>query len=167
MLKRILDFIVKYQAIIVPIILKLISLIKRNTDTSMQLNKYFKLREFKCKDGTDVPDELIPKIQILADQLLILREYWGLPIKIISGYRTASYNKSVGGARNSFHTKGKAADIRVAAKQPKEVYDAIERLIKDGKMREGGLGLYDNFVHYDYRGRKTRKKSPQHEWMSL
>ena len=35
---------------------------------------------------------------------------------------------------------------------PLEVYNAIEKLIDDGDMLQGGLGLYDSFVHYDIRG---------------
>ena len=39
---------------------------------------------------------------------------------------------------------------------PKQVYDAIEILISNGDMLQGGLGLYNTFVHYDFRGNKSR-----------
>lgn len=41
-----------------------------------------------------------------------LREAWGAPIIVTSGYRCPRLNKAVGGASNSQHTKGEAADIR-------------------------------------------------------
>ena len=40
-----------------------------------------------------------------------LREHFGVPIKINSGFRCQALNKAVGGAVNSYHTKGRAADI--------------------------------------------------------
>ena len=40
--------------------------------------------------------------------------------------------------------------------KPKKVYEAIEKLIDKGLMLEGGLGLYDTFVHYDIRGTQAR-----------
>jgi hypothetical protein len=39
---------------------------------------------------------------------------------------------------------------------PKQVADAIEFLINQGKMREGGLKAYGTFTHYDIRGTKAR-----------
>jgi hypothetical protein len=38
----------------------------------------------------------------------------------------------------------------------KQVYDAIEHLIINGDMLQGGLGIYNNFCHYDIRGKKAR-----------
>jgi uncharacterized protein YcbK (DUF882 family) len=49
-----------------------------------------------------------------------------------------------------------AADIKVKGLTPLEVYNAIEKLIADGKMKQGGLGLYRSWVHYDIRGVKAR-----------
>ena len=49
-----------------------------------------------------------------------------------------------------------AADIKVKGYEPREVHRIIERLIAEGKMAEGGLGLYETFVHYDVRGRRAR-----------
>ena len=40
-----------------------------------------------------------------------LREHFGVPIKINSGFRCKALNKAVGGAPNSYHTKGRAVDI--------------------------------------------------------
>ena len=40
-----------------------------------------------------------------------VRELWGKPIGVTSGYRSAELNRAVGGAKNSQHLRGEAADI--------------------------------------------------------
>lgn len=122
----------------------------------MQLTKNFNIKEFACKDGSPVPQELYGNVQILANNLQVLREHINCPIHVLSGYRTKSHNRKVGGARFSQHLTAKASDLRVKEYTPKELYDEIEILIKDGKMEQGGLGLYKTFVHYDTRGYKAR-----------
>lgn len=123
----------------------------------MNLTKNFSLGEFDCNDGTPVPEELIDNVQRLANNLQVLRDEIGVSIFINSGYRTKDYNKKVSGAKNSQHLTGKAADIHCMTKwSPKKLYDKILELIEEGKMEEGGLSLYQNFVHYDIRGKKSR-----------
>lgn len=122
----------------------------------MELTKDFNLIEFACHDGTQVPNELIPNVQVLANNLQVLRDYLGVPIYIMSGYRTPSHNKKVGGAKGSQHLLAKAADITTKYHTPKQVHAAIEKLIAAGKMKQGGLGLYKTFVHYDVRRNKAR-----------
>lgn len=116
----------------------------------------FSLEEFKCKDGTDVPNNLLPSVLELAKNLQVLRDYIGKPIVINSAYRTSLYNKKVGGANNSQHLVAKAGDLKVAGMTPKTLADAIELLIKEGKMKQGGIGIYKTFTHYDIRGVKAR-----------
>ena len=50
----------------------------------------------------------------------------------------------------------KAADMIVKGMSPDEVKAEIVQLIKDGKMKKGGIGLYTTFTHYDVRGRNSR-----------
>lgn len=119
---------------------------------------HFQLKEFDCKDAarTRAPEAIRGNIQKLMEQLEVLRTDLGVPITITSGYRTVAYNKSVGGAAKSQHLCGTAADIKVKGHTPTQVKAAIERLIKAGKMKEGGVGLYNTFVHYDIRGTRAR-----------
>lgn len=122
----------------------------------MRLTPNFSLDEFRSKDGSSFPSEIVQSLTILANQLQALRTELGRSITITSGYRSPSHNLKVGGAKDSFHVRGMAADIQVSGMTPKQVYDAIEKLIKEGKMKEGGLGLYKSWVHYDFRGRRIR-----------
>jgi uncharacterized protein YcbK (DUF882 family) len=120
------------------------------------MTKNFKLKEFKCKCGCDMPLEVYENIIKLASQLQFLRDYTGRPITINSAYRCPKHNKKVGGSKTSQHLLGKAADITIQSLKPAEVYMIIEDLIDMGHMLQGGLGLYDTFVHYDIRKTKAR-----------
>ena len=121
-----------------------------------KLTANFSLEEFKCKDGSDIPNDVLPNIIELAKNLQVLRDYLGKSITINSGYRSPKYNAKIGGVKNSQHVKGKASDIVVKGMTPKEVALVIEGLIEKGKMKQGGLGIYPNFTHYDIRGVKAR-----------
>lgn len=122
----------------------------------MKLTQNFNLSEFACKDGTPVPEEKIERIQILAEQLQVLRNYLEKPIRINSAYRTEEYNRQIGGVSNSQHVQCNAADIVAVGLDAKQVQDAIEYLITAGKMQQGGLGRYASFTHYDIRGYRAR-----------
>jgi len=113
-------------------------------------SKHFKLEEFHCKNGTPVPEEYYVNVQKLMDNLEVIREHFGglYPIKINSGYRTPAYNKSVGGAKKSQHLTASAADI-IMSVTPSILQDEIEQLQKDKKIKQGGLGRYSVFTHYD------------------
>jgi uncharacterized protein YcbK (DUF882 family) len=121
------------------------------------LTEHFDLEEFNCKDGTPVPTEWIPRVKELCQNLEVLREYLGgNPVSIVSGYRTLSYNKKCGGALKSQHMEARASDIRVSGYTPEQVATAIKKLISLGKMKQGGVGLYGTFTHYDTRGTAAR-----------
>ena len=122
----------------------------------MQLEKNFKLQEFMCRDGTSVPEDMMANVEKLAKNLQVLRDYIEKPITIISGYRTPEYNKKCGGVKKSQHLLAKAADIIVSGMTSLEVRDTIIKLIKQGKMDPGGVGLYPTFTHYDIRGFNAR-----------
>lgn len=122
----------------------------------MQLTKNFTLDEFNCHDGTVVPPSLRQNVRVLANSLQALREHLKEPIHVNSGYRTVTYNQSVGGKPNSMHLQAKAADITVKSKRPRQLAAIIEHLIAKGEMKQGGLGVYPGFVHYDVRGIKAR-----------
>lgn len=127
------------------------------TSNPINLTPNFTLEEFSCKDGTPVPHELLQNVTELAINLQVLRDSLGVPVTITgSGYRTASHNKKVKGAKNSQHLYAKAADINAVGYTPAQLAAVIETLISTGKIKQGGIGIYKSFVHYDIRGTKAR-----------
>ncbi len=123
----------------------------------MKLTKNFNSEEFDCTDGTKVPEQFIINLKELAKNLQALRDHLKEPVLITgSGYRTPSHNKKVGGAKQSQHLTASAADINVKSKTPYQLGKLIENLINKGIMKQGGIGIYKGFVHYDIRGIKAR-----------
>lgn len=130
---------------------------------TQQLTKNFNIQEFRCHDGTDVPDEYECNVVVLANNLQVLRDECtkekgkDCPLHINSGYRTPRYNATLeGSAQHSQHMLAKAADITCIYYSPKQMADKIEKLIKEGKLKQGGVGRYKGFTHYDVRGTKAR-----------
>jgi uncharacterized protein YcbK (DUF882 family) len=122
----------------------------------MKLTKNFSKVEFDCKDGSEMPEEVFENVKELAKNLQVIRDEINLAIHINSAYRSPSYNKSVGGTNKSQHLLGKAADLSVYGMKPQILHKIILDLIKEGLISEGGVGLYNSFVHYDIRGEKAR-----------
>ena len=113
---------------------------------------YFDTREFESKDGAKSPyGETVVKPE-LVHLLNRIREKWGRPIIINSAYRSPEHNAAVGGVPNSFHVQGLAADIRP---ERQDDLDELQDLCLE-LVLEGGVGLYDTFVHVDARGCKAR-----------
>jgi len=122
----------------------------------MKLTENFSKSEFDSKDGAEMPNDVLMNVQKLAGQLQILRNNINKPITINSGYRSPEHNKAIGGVENSQHVLGKAADIKVKGISTRILAALIEDLINDGDMLQGGLGIYDTFVHYDIRKNQAR-----------
>lgn len=124
----------------------------------MQLTTNFRREEFACHDAaqTPVPPAYYANVQQLANNLQVLRDALGRPVHVLSGYRTPAHNAAVGGAKASQHLVAKAGDLHVDGLTPAQLHAQIEALIAAGKMKQGGLGLYPTFVHYDVRGYRAR-----------
>lgn len=94
------------------------------------LTKNFNRREFACKDECGL--NLV--CQALADTVQEIRDAVGKPVHIHSGTRCGENNKRWGGAKNSGHLTGEAADIYVAGKSNKELGAVIKRLYEAGRL---------------------------------
>lgn len=121
-----------------------------------QLTKNFLLTEFACRDGSQVPEKYHSNVIELANNLQVLRDYLGETLTLNSGYRSPEYNKKIGGKPASKHMIAQAADLTCKSKTPRQLHAIIEKLIAEKKMRQGGLGLYRGFCHYDIRNTKAR-----------
>ena len=125
--------------------------------TRLKLTENFNIEEFDCNDGTKVPEKYVSNAKKVAENLQVLRDYLVESVSITgSGYRTKEHNDKIGGAKESQHLTANGADINAKNKTPKQLAAIIEKLIKAGKMEEGGIGIYKGFVHYDRRGTKAR-----------
>lgn len=127
----------------------------RKNDGEEALSPNFRVREFACKDGSDVifvDTELVKLLQTIRDR-------FGRPVRVTSGYRTPAHNRAVGGARASQHLYGKAADIRIDGVSVEEAAAYAETLLPSS----GGIGRYPSkagrtagWLHLDVRGQKSR-----------
>lgn len=114
-----------------------------------QISEHFKVKEFAQKDYQ------CDKILIESELVKVLedvRTHFNMPVIITSGYRTPEYNKKIGGVKNSQHTKGTAADIKVKTVLASEVQRYLNRKYPD----KYGIGRYENFTHIDVREKKAR-----------
>ena len=100
--------------------------------------KYFTLYEMtasataKRKGINNTPNESVKRnLQLLVKNILDpLRDAWGAPIIVTSGYRSVRLNAAVGGARSSQHVTGQAADIRTVSDRPEDNRKLRDLLIK-------------------------------------
>lgn len=111
-------------------------------DGNTYISRNFKVSEFRCKDGSD---KILIDVDFVHNKLQAIRDHFGAPVTVNSGYRTESYNKKVGGAKKSHHMKGQAFDIVVKGHTPAEVARYAQSL--DVK----GIIQYNSFVHVDSR----------------
>ncbi|OYD24692.1 D-Ala-D-Ala carboxypeptidase family metallohydrolase [Oceanimonas baumannii] len=112
-------------------------------------NLHFTRREFACKCGCGF-DAVDAELLGVLEQLR--RDLGSRPVIITSACRCDLHNRRVGGARNSVHKLGKAADIRVKGLLPAQVADYLERTYP-GRY---GIGRYATFTHIDVRETPAR-----------
>ena len=99
--------------------------------------KYFTIEELtrsntaRLRGIDNTPSQqVINNLIALVDNVLDpLREAWGKPIHVNSGYRCRALNKAVGGVPASQHMRGEAADITAGGKEAnRELYSLLRRL---------------------------------------
>lgn len=102
--------------------------------------KYFTLKEMTYSDtakkyGIDnTPSaSVIEHLKELMEFLDGLREAWGSPINVTSGYRCHYLNTKVGGSITSVHKRGWAADLQVKNGKMKEFKKFVKEYLKDKK----------------------------------
>jgi zinc D-Ala-D-Ala carboxypeptidase len=112
---------------------------------SYKVSRNFTLGELASKDGANIV--LLHPALIIA--LQTIRDHVGKPIRVNSAFRSPAHNKAIGGASNSLHTLGLAADIVIDGMTPIEVAS----LASD--MGLGGIKAYPTFTHIDVGRHRT------------
>ena len=119
-----------------------------------RISKDFKFSEFTKSDTASrlhivnvINDwEVRDNIKALVDNVLQpLRDAWGGPLFINSGYRSPELNKAVGGVATSMHCKGQAADVDCT-----DPY-ALAKLVKRMRLDVDQVILYPSFVHISHK----------------
>lgn len=131
----------------------------------MKLTNNFTLEELtasptaKAKGIDNTPSQkVIAELTKLAKTVLQpLRETYGKPIIVTSGYRCPALNTAIKGAKTSQHMLGQAADIKSKSDTPKdnkEIFDLAVKLMKEGKIDTGQIIDEYNYdwVHISTRG---------------
>ena len=127
--------------------------------------KYFTIKEL-CKsntakqkgiDNTPTPEAEENLVLLIEKVLDPLREAWGEPIIVTSGYRGKELNKLVGGSKTSQHMTGQAADIRTVSdtkEDNRKLYELVKVL---GLPVDQCINEYDyDWVHVSYSPRNRR-----------
>ena len=126
--------------------------------TSVKLSANFNSKEFDCKGSGCCSETLVDSK--LIEYLQKIRNHFNAPINVNSGYRCEKHNAAVGGASQSKHKYGQAADIVVKGVAPLKVAQYAESL---GIL---GIGQYPNFVHIDTRTTKSYWYGSNEEYRS-
>ena len=132
--------------------------------------KYFSISELtKSNTATrlgidNTPDAVVRYnlIALIENVLDPLREAWGAPIIVTSGYRCERLNKAVGGATNSQHRKGEAADIRTLSDSRADNMRLLRLLLRMKLPYDQVIAEYvdaqgrPDWIHVSYSRKKNR-----------
>lgn len=128
----------------------------------MKLSKNFSLEELTTTNTglANVPnaDQVENLKQLVENVLQPLRDAYGMPIQVTSGFRSISVNTKIGGAATSQHTKGQAADIvcRDNAKAFRIIRDSLPF---DQLIWEKGDDMEPDWVHVSFKESGNRRQA--------
>lgn len=132
----------------------------------MNLSKNFTLVELISSEtalrrGIDnnPPTAAINQLKILVENVLQpLRDRYGKPINVTSGYRSPRLNKAIGGSSTSQHCFGQAVDFTVPKEDYKEVFEILKSMEFDQLIWEFGNDHAPQWIHVSYNAQKNRKE---------
>lgn len=134
----------------------------------MRITRNFKRVEFDRHGEVEPGSKLWVAMVDHLTHVQTIREAVGAPVTITrhGGYHGATFDRVWRKrSKNSQHRKARATDLVANGLTPRELHGLILRLIAEGKIPDGGLGLYVDpanerigYVHYDTRGYRARWK---------
>lgn len=120
-------------------------------NSNEKLSPHFTLGELTASDTAarraidNTPSEaIVSNLHRVAATLEAVRALHGKPLVVTSGYRCPALNQAVGGARDSAHVKGLAADINVPGISP---YDLGSAIINAGIEFDQLIHEFGSWVH--------------------
>jgi hypothetical protein len=135
-----------------------------------KLSKYTTLQEvIKSNTASVLQIQNIPNSEQVENLRLVcteifdkVREHFGKPIGITSGFRSPELNKRIGGSKTSQHLEGKALDIDgdlLGGVNNKEIFDFIKNNCTfDQLIWEFGTENAPDWVHVSYNKGVNRKQ---------
>ena len=138
-------------------------------NSNAKLSEHFKLGEFTKSSSHpevyNIPShEAIANLKRVCGWLEVLRERYGKPIIINSGYRSPQLNRKIGGVKNSNHLTGCAVDIRVTGMEQAKQYAEILREYADESHQDFDELLIEKnrygaiWLHFAVRPRENRRR---------
>ena len=135
----------------------------------MQLSENLSLAEVirsetaKRKGVSNMPTpEHIENFKKLAENIFQpIREHFGKPIHISSGYRSAALNKAIGGSKTSQHCSGEAVDIDMDGTSitNAQIFNYVkDNLVFDQMIWEFGTDKNPDWVHVSYKANGAQRK---------
>jgi len=135
----------------------------------MQLSKHLSLAEVmrsdmaKRKGINNMPSkEHIENFKLLAEKVFEpIREHFGVPINISSGYRSKGLNTAIKGSLSSQHCTGEAIDIDMDGTSitNAQIFNYIkDNLIFDQMIWEFGTDKNPDWVHVSYESTGKQRK---------
>lgn len=113
------------------------------------LTKNFRVEEFANTQAKDevklvLSPEFVEHVQMLQE----LRDWYGAPLNVSSGWRSKSFNASIDGAKNSAHLDGLATDINNIHEDRYEDFTVAWQVICSNHKKVGGCNYYDWGMHF-------------------
>lgn len=99
--------------------------------------------------------QALANLDLLCQALEGVRELCRAPVLISSGFRSQAVNQRVGGARNSAHLSGLAADFTVVEIEPREV---VQRILASDLVFDQLILEYDSWVHLAVAAQTPRRE---------
>lgn len=118
---------------------------------ALHLTRDFLVSEFRCRCGRKDCDAPLMRRRFMT-KLQAMRDEWGKALVPTSGTRCADHNRAVGGAANSQHVYGNAADFNFSRPS-----DAVAFATLAAKHGMGGIGVGRYLVHVDDRDGETAR----------
>ena len=111
-------------------------------------------------DNTPTKEQLASMVLVAEKCFEPVRNYFRVPIKISSFFRSEKLNIAIGGAKNSQHVKGEAIDIQATGEiTNKMIFDYIKNNLEyDQLIWEYGDKNNPAWVHVSYSAKKNRKQ---------